>query len=291
VAQTRARAASVHESFLRHAHFRWLKIAVLASLVLAAAFAALLTRTGFRLPHAGSTWFGYTTGTIGAGLIVWLAMLGVRKRHISDGNWSLKAWVSAHVYLGLSLVVIVTLHSGLQFGWNVHTLAYALMMLVILSGIFGVVMYAVLPRKLSDNRGETTQKQMLEKIAVLDVRLLEAARPLDRRQASLVRMAVQRTRIAGGFWRRLTNSHGNCATRQAVKGLYELRRQMVPGKDAAILDQVMNLLGEKNLTLEKARRHIRLRSLLEVWLFVHIPATLALLAALTAHIISVFFFW
>jgi hypothetical protein len=57
------------------------------------------------------------------------------------------------------------------------------------------------------------------------------------------------------------------------------------------MDQVLSLLEEKNATLDKARRYIRLRSLLEVWLYIHIPATLALIAALTAHIISVFFFW
>jgi hypothetical protein len=281
----------MHESFLRHAHFRWLKVSALLSLVVAVGFVALVARSDFRLPHAGSTWFGYATGTLGAGIIVWLSLLGVRKRHISDGVWSLKAWLSAHVYLGLSLIVIASLHSGLQFGWNVHTLTYALMMLVILSGVFGVVMYSTLPRKMSDNRGDTTQEQMLEKIAMLDARLSEAARPLDSKQAALVRMAVQRTEIAGGFWRRLTNRHGNCATRQALKGLFDARRHMVPGKDADTLDQVINLLGEKRLTLEKARRHIRLRALLEVWLFVHVPATLALLAALAAHIVSVFFFW
>ena len=66
---------------------------------------------------------------------------------------------------------------------------------------------------------------------------------------------------------------------------------MADGKQAQAMDQVLSLLEEKSLTLEKARRYIRLRSLLEVWLFIHIPATIALIAALTAHIISVFFFW
>ena len=39
------------------------------------------------------------------------------------------------------------------------------------------------------------------------------------------------------------------------------------------------------------RRHIRIRAALEIWLYVHVPATFALLAALTAHIVSVFFYW
>jgi hypothetical protein len=287
----RTRAVLAHESFLRHAHFRWLKIAILTSLAVAASFAATMVLRDYHLRHTGSSWFGYISGTLGAGLIVWLALLGVRKRYMTDNVWSLKAWVSAHVYLGLSLIVIATLHSGLQFGWNVHTLAYALMMLVILSGIFGITVYALLPQKLSDNRSETTQSQMLEKIHTLDGRLLEVARPLDQAQAALVTRAVQRTRIGGSFWRRLTNAHGNCETLRALKALRAARKTVPDGKQAQALDQVLSLLDEKSLTLEKARRYIRLRSLLEVWLFIHIPATIALIAALTAHIISVFFFW
>jgi hypothetical protein len=74
----------------------------------------------------------------------------------------LKAWTSAHVYLGLSLVVVGTLHTGFQFGWNVHTLAYVLMMLVILSGVWGISVYASLPAKLAGNRRGMTKGQMLD---------------------------------------------------------------------------------------------------------------------------------
>ena len=289
--QQRARTVVAHESFLRHAHFRWLIVATLLSLLVAAGFGATLVARDYQLRHTGNSWFGYISGTLGAGLIVWLAMLGIRKRYMTDNVWSLKAWVSAHVYLGLSLIVIATLHSGFQFAWNVHTLAWALMMLVILSGIFGITVYALLPRKLSDDRSETTRKQMLEKIHTLDGRLLEVARPLDQAQAALVTRAVQRTRIGGSFWRRLTNAHGNCETLHALTALKSVRKSVPDGKQAQALDQVLSLLEEKSLTLQKARRYIYLRSLMEVWLFIHIPATIALIAALTAHIISVFFFW
>ena len=45
----------------------------------------------------GGTALGYTLGTIGALLILWLTMLGLRKRAMTRGRWSLKAWTSAHV--------------------------------------------------------------------------------------------------------------------------------------------------------------------------------------------------
>src|SRR6478672_13102054 len=141
------RAAS-HESFLRHKQFLWLKISLSICLLAILSYGLIDVQPR---PNGGS-WYGYTLGTIATLLILWLAMIGVRKRAITRGRWSLKAWTSAHVYLGLSLVVIATLHTGFQFGWNVHTLAYALMMLVILSGIWGISMYGTLPQALSDNR-------------------------------------------------------------------------------------------------------------------------------------------
>ena len=38
-------------------------------------------------------------------------------------------------------------------------------------------------------------------------------------------------------------------------------------------------------------RDIQFQSLMEAWLFIHVPLSFALLAALTGHIISVFFYW
>jgi hypothetical protein len=284
-------SAAKHESFLRYAGFRWLKIATGLVIVVIAGFNILQNQPGFRLRHLGGSWYGYASGTVGALLILWLALLGIRKRAMTDGHWSLKAWVSAHVYLGLSLIVIVSFHTGLQFGWNVHTLAYALMMLVIVSGIFGVILYRTLPARLSENRGETTQKQMLEMIRSLDARLADTAQPLGRDQAILIHTSLERTRIGGNIWQRLTGDQPHCPTRLARAQLTALRSAMSEGRQAAALDQVLNLLEQKDAVLKKARRHIKLRTWLEVWLYVHVPATFALIAALIAHVVSVFFYW
>src|ERR1044072_10048116 len=145
---TRIADAAAHESFLRYRRYRWLKIAAGIS-----AFTILVyVPTDVQPRHNGGSCLGYTLGTIGAGLIVWLALLGIRRRAMTRGGWSLKAWPSAHVYLGLSLIVIGTLHTGFQFGLNVHSLAWLLMMLVILSGVYGIIVYGMLPQGLSDSR-------------------------------------------------------------------------------------------------------------------------------------------
>src|SRR3546814_4740940 len=71
-----ARRASDHESFLVHLRMRWARIA--GALCLAAFLGYFLIDQQPR-PNGGS-WYGYTLGTIGLGLIVWLSLLGVRKR-------------------------------------------------------------------------------------------------------------------------------------------------------------------------------------------------------------------
>jgi hypothetical protein len=282
--QTGREAVSAHEGFLRHAGYRWLKVAVAVCLV---ALAGYLAADVQPRPNGGS-WYGYTLGTIGALLIVWLTLLGVRKRNMSRGAWSLKAWTSAHVYLGLSLVVIATLHTGFQFGWNVHTLAYGLMILVIASGVFGISAYATLPQALSANRGELTQGQMLDALRAIDRQLHEAAQPLDRHYADLVLAALEQDPFDGGLRARLSGRYRHCATRAAADGF--TRAAMAGARDAAI-ERVESLLQRRLSQLDRVRRHLRIRALLEVWLYVHVPATFALLAALTAHIVSVFYYW
>jgi hypothetical protein len=49
--------------------------------------------------------------------------------------------------------------------------------------------------------------------------------------------------------------------------------------------------GAKAAALGRIRKHMKIKALLEVWLFVHVPVTFALIAALAAHIVSVFFYW
>jgi hypothetical protein len=284
----RAPRETAHESFLTHARGRWLKIAVVISIIAMLAYVLVDQQ-----PRAnGGTAIGYTLGTIGALMIIWLSLLGLRKRIITSRPYSLKAWTSAHVYLGLSLIVIATLHTGFQLGWNVHTLAYVLMMFVILSGIYGIIVYARLPEQLSANRNEATQPQMLEQIRALDRQLDTAAQPLGKAEADIVRLSLEQTDIGGNLWQRLTGRQPDCGTaraRDAVQAL--VNTQMRSGKPDQRLTQILFLLERKDAALAQARRHIKMKTQLEIWLYIHVPATIALLAALTAHILSVFLYW
>jgi hypothetical protein len=277
---------TAHESFLRYRRYRWFKIAAILSLLLCIIYLVVDVHPR----HNGGSWLGYTLGTIGAGLIVWLSLLGIRKRAMTRGRWSLKAWTSAHVYLGLALVFFGTLHTGFQFGWNVHTLAYVLMMLVILSGVYGISVYGLLPQGLSDSRSEMTGPQMIEAVNSLDKQIQISAQPLSDEDSAIVLGSLGEDPFGGGVWSRLTGSHRRCVTNNALE-IMRVRHDDSGGKQEQAIEQVLQLLEKKAAALQRLRGYMRRRALLEIWLFVHIPLTFVLIAALTAHIISVFFYW
>jgi hypothetical protein len=55
--------------------------------------------------------------------------------------------------------------------------------------------------------------------------------------------------------------------------------------------QLYALMVRKQELVGRARRAVALKARIDVWLYVHVPLTIALLAALLAHVVSVFFYW
>jgi hypothetical protein len=272
-----------HESFLAHDRFRYLKW---ASALVLVSIALYLGVRPYGQPYGGG-WAGYTLGTIGALLILWLTWFGYRKRTYADNHGRLAARLSAHVYLGLALFFIATLHTGFHFGWNIHTLAYALMCIVIGSGIFGVFAYARYPRLMTDNRESMTTAQMLGRVAGIDDDLRSVVMPLDDATVAAIERAIETNAIGGSAWRQLSGHYPNCTTAAAIAHMEAMAEGHTIVQDA--WRQTRLKLGEKAALLTRVRRDIRFKALMEVWLYLHVPLTFALIAALTAHVISIFF--
>ena len=275
-----------HESFLVYKQLRYLKIGCAAAAV---ALLLYLVDSPYGSRYGG-TWAGYALGTTGALLVLWLIWFGYRKRSYLKDQGNLVAWLSAHVYLGLSLLVIATLHTGFHFGWNIHMLAYVLMCLVIASGAFGVFCYVRYPRLMTENRRGTAMPQMLGRIAALNDELRAAAMRADDKTAALVARAVEATTIGGSFRQQLSGSCPNCATAAALSGISEPPARATP-EQASAIRQVRLLLDEKAQLLVRVRRDIGYKAMMDIWLYLHVPLSFALLAALLAHVVAVFYLW
>jgi len=131
---------------------------------------------------------------------------------------------------------------------------------------------------------------MLEDIRSLDRQLHEAAQPLSPAEAAIVQSSLDSDPFAGSIFARLSGSYPRCATRRARA---QLEGRHYSGAVGTVdpFEKVDALLIRKQAALTRLRRHLKLKGLLEVWLYVHVPLTFALIAALSAHIVSVFFYW
>ncbi len=275
-----------HYSILEYARFRWFKAAVALSIAAAAAY--LWHRPPLK-PYGG-TWLGYTLGVVGAALILWLLWYGVRKRRYRSTSGTVQGWLSAHVYLGTALVVVVTLHTGFELGWNVHTLAYVLMLAVVFSGFYGVVVYLRVPRAMTENLGEDTLESVLLRVGDLDREMRDKALSLPDVLFGLVDRSVAGTRLGGSFRRLVSGRDAACPTAAAVREWPQHARGL-SGEPARLGKEVFGLLLQKHQALERARRDLRHKAVIDLWLYFHVPLAFMLLAAVVVHVVTVFLYW
>jgi hypothetical protein len=291
-------------SFLgpRARRYGWLALAVSGVSI------AIYASQPATLPPNGGSWQGYVLGTLGAVLIVWLALLGVRKRSYRSNLGSVQGWVAAHVMLGLALVVVATLHSAFQLGWNVHSLAYVLMLVVILSGVYGLYVYLRLPRRIAAIHAGRRREDWLTTLNRIDADMRAQGQQADALTLAVVESAIDRTTLGGGVWAQvLGRDHSKMidpAAQPAGSKMLANRGQQklldylagrVPKarkrEESAALQSLLGLAAQRARALEVLRRSVALQARLQLWLYLHIPLTVGLLAALTVHILTVFLYW
>ncbi len=257
----------------------------------------------------GGTWLGYTLGTIGALLIVWLTLLGLRKRSYRSSLGTVEGWVSAHVYWGIALLLIVTLHSGGELHINIHGAAYVLMCLVIATGLFGVYAYRRYPSLMLKGRGGASRMLLQQEVAALDRRCESVAQKLGDEIFDVMRSAIERTVLGGSWWDLVRGrdrsqvalparvTKGSPALRsnsdqKAVIGFLTDRLGASGGAAETLwLQELIDLCAKRQSAIGRVRADVRQQTLMAAWLSLHVPLTFALWGALAAHIVSVFVYW
>jgi hypothetical protein len=294
----------MHQSFVSVGRFRYALVAAVIALLCAGAYAI----QALHGQPNGGTWLGYTLGTIAAVLILVLMGYGIRRRSFASRVGGASQWLSIHVYLGLCTLVVATLHCGFHFGANVHTLAYALLTLVVVSGCWGVYTYLRYPALLQKVRGNTGHSQLLTQVAALDTEALALAARVNQMLRELVTDAIRRTRTGGSIWSQLRGrdhsrlllappfhigyAHvvSNAGQSALIQVLAEQQANSRDRREREALDQLLKVTGEKAVLQRQAQRDIQLQGLMQFWLYLHLPLSFGLLAALAAHIFIVFFY-
>jgi len=276
------------ENILTFNRFKYLKL----SLGLVFICILLYLTDSTQQPAGGSTFLGYALGTIGAVLIVWLMLFGIRKRAFKSNLGAVRGWLSAHVYLGLSLVFVATLHSGFNFGLNIQTFTYALCLIVVSTGLWGVAMYLSKPAILNSVLHGKTLEQAGEALIELDLQSQEIADKLDNAIQRMIQSSAN-TPIFKSAWQRYFNNKPYCATAKAVAALTDIyeKNSNKSGAGNQIIEQLFTLQLKRQQQLDQIRTYLRHKSWNEIWLVFHVSLSFFLLGALIAHIVSAFVYW
>ena len=209
--------------------------------------------------------------------------------------------MSAHIYLGGSLLVVATLHTGFQFGVNVHTLAYSLMCLVIFSGFFGVWAYRHYPEARNDLKRSQTLDDIFLQLEDVDNQIKREISSMAEDVRGVITSAIERTEVGGGLFAQLRGTDNskviidgqvktNTDQVQVVSWLVQ-RLTRAEGDESRRLASIVRDYGGRQKILRTIRTDIRMSGLQEVWLYLHVPLSFGLLAALIAHVVSVFIYW
>jgi len=276
----------MEETFLTYKKNRWLWFGVISAVLLSLSYPWYSNPT---LPHGG-TFMGLLYGVLGTILIVILMALGIRKRRLGSRLGTVQGWTSAHVYLGLLTLLIIPMHAGFRFHFDFHTLAFALLALVVLSGILGVVLYSLIPSRLTKYE-ETLQG---DKIDQEINRILGQMRNVVRNKSDALvdiykEELHQTAQRPHSGWRVLWRRHGDGIISNKRKSLSE-------GSAKVPLEGKEDFLVLSGLILQKAQleknffKQMRLKNALSVWLYVHVPLSVSMLFAIMIHLVSVFYY-
>ena len=137
------------DTHLRGRHLRWL-IGCLLATGLATACYGWYAADQSRWP-GGSSLPGLVFGILGGLIILFEFALWPRKwKRIRAIRFLGRAqsWMMAHIWLGLLSIPIVWLHTGFRWGGGLSTTLAVLYIVVIASGVFGLVLQNLIPRRL-----------------------------------------------------------------------------------------------------------------------------------------------
>jgi hypothetical protein len=98
----------------------------------------------------GGTTAGLWFGVAGAAMMLFCGAF-VLLRQVPAWWWigSRKAWLKAHIWLGLLSVVMILCHSGIRIGGLIGQALWVVLAAIIISGIFGLIAQQTLPGLLS----------------------------------------------------------------------------------------------------------------------------------------------
>ncbi len=143
-------------------HRWWVIFAILATVL--ASLWYFSAATGDTWP-GGSSVPGFTFGLLGGGICIFEMLLWWRKKVRTWRIGRTQVWLRAHIWLGLLAVPLLVYHSGFRFGGPLATVVMVLFLVVIVSGIIGLLFQQVIPKSLLDEVPAETIYSQIDRVS------------------------------------------------------------------------------------------------------------------------------
>lgn len=274
------------ENFLTYRNKRWMWFGIISAILLIISYLVYSRQT---VPHGGTA-MGLAYGVLGTGIILVLMALGIRKRRYSSALGTVQGWTSAHVYLGLLTLLIISMHAGFRFRPDVHTLAFVLLTIVVLSGILGVLLYLTIPPRLTKYEAGIQADKIDREIT----HIMEEIRTLSKDKsdafADVYRREISRAHSRGHQgWRILFREPGDLMLSNRAQEL-AAAAPGIPSGEFAAFQSVSRLVMQRAQLETTLVAQMRLKNAMEAWLYVHVPVSIAMMIAIAVHVVVVFYY-
>jgi len=258
---------------------------------------------------SGRSALGLLYGIAGYSLMIFAALLSLRKKYRIWRIGRAQTWMRGHLWLGLLSYPLIFFHAGFRTGHGLARLLMAILFVVIISGLIGAAIQHYVPRLMTERVPMETIYTQIDRVQgqlLREAENLLAALSPQKNEYGLIVPATGKTGImtTTSTLVRLTaesssklqqayeqsirpylahrGSRGHSmADRRMSKAMFAQLRTATPDSMRSLIDDLENICEEKR----DLDRQSRLQRILQGWLLVHIPLSYALLALSAVHAI------
>jgi hypothetical protein len=251
----------------------------LLALLPVAAWYALAAAHVIDWPQASGP-LGVFLGIVGGLIVLFEMALAPRKWLRGRRLGVARLWMRWHIWLGLAVLPMIVIHSGFAWGGWLSAMTMVLFLLVIASGIYGLIVQQWLPKRLFDEIPNETVASQVD-FAVLkhvaEAKLVAASGPLAEFNDSLLDPYLRRG--SGG------GSALNSAT-EAARVFARLRLTLPAEAEPNVLK--LERLADLRRQWDRQRR---LNWWLHNWLLVHLPLSVLMTSLMLVHAAKAMRWW
>jgi len=223
---------------------------------------------------SGGTTLGFLLGVAALTTILISFAYMARKQWARSALFTLEEWLYIHVVIGTLSLELVVAHSGFQLRNTVAVLAFFFLIVTVLSGVAGLLIFYYAPRDQAKRESAVLMPDDL-------------CRRLSVYNEEIAELCKQK----GGVFMEVYD--------EVVFSLYNTRVGTMPeSADLAAWSEKVPTGGEEDFIelavkvevvhdiLILLNQHMRFRWLVRGWLIVHVPATIGLLVFTMVHVVS-----